>query len=191
MHLAPWFDLTTANGNPVAMQTRLSRCLEMLGCSERVAGIPFGGRVMGKVNVNTVWSTNLSGGTAGQDNGVLMRAVADPLSPANQAQSGNFFNQTDVDNYFGRMALRRTLAGTANGGTPTGVPAPDVVVAGGGQKDRPFWSLGGAESRESREWDWERRSVSVRYDLRTSVCSAQWPRTQSHAAGRRDWRRSQ
>src|SRR5262249_42928742 len=111
----------------LALQTRLSRCLEMLGTGDRTQGSAFGGRVMGKVNINTVWSTTLSGGTVGQDNQRILRALADALGVAGapDPRSGNFFTETDVDILFSYLVQRRTLS-------PNGIP---------GNNDRPFWSL--------------------------------------------------
>jgi hypothetical protein len=134
-HLAPWFDYmvddSTPPGTTYPLQTRLSRALELLGAGDRTQGVAFGGRVMGKVNINTVWSTNLSGGTVGQDNQQILRALADAMGVAGAAdpRSGNFFTQTDVDNLFSYLVRRRTLS---TNGVPNGVP---------GTNDRPFWSL--------------------------------------------------
>ena len=132
-HLAPWFDyLVDDSATPatvMALQSRLSRGLEMLGTNDRTAGATFGGRVMGKVNINTVWSTTNAalGTTAGDENKRILRALADALgtTAAPDPRSGNFFTQDDVDNLFKYLVFRRTLS-------PNGIP---------GNTDRPFWSL--------------------------------------------------
>lgn len=129
-HLAPWFDYifnepAAGPATTAPVQTRLSRALELIGTGDRTQGATFGGRVMGKVNINTIWSTSITAGTTvGQDNQQILRALADAMA-AGDPRSGNFFTETDVDNLFNYLVRRRTLS--ANG-----IP---------GSNDRPFWSL--------------------------------------------------
>ncbi|MFL5342568.1 MAG: hypothetical protein ACJ8F7_20675 [Gemmataceae bacterium] len=125
-HLAPWFDYDY-QGQPITSQgqpatTRLYRCMEMLGCRDNTAGLAFGGRVMGKVNINSIWDLE------------TFQAVCD-------AQSGNYFDSNLVQQLWtnnqktGILDQRSQGAITINGQQVT---APDPQ----NQKDQPFWSLG-------------------------------------------------
>jgi hypothetical protein len=86
-HRVPWFDETN----------RLYRVFEFLQTHDRVAGVSPGGRVPGKVNLNTVWDVE------------TFRALCDP-------QPGNHFTLADVDAVFARLVALRT---------PAGAPGPD------------------------------------------------------------------
>jgi hypothetical protein len=52
-HLANWTDFNL----PAGQSTRLVRALELLGTGDRAAGMSAGGRVPGKININTLWDT--------------------------------------------------------------------------------------------------------------------------------------
>jgi hypothetical protein len=100
----PWFD----------QSNRLYRAFAFLGTGSRVAGTAAGGRVAGRVNVNTIWDPE------------TLLALCDP-QPANgfmAAQVANPADPTDPNTIFGRLLALRT---------PGGVP---------GAKDRPFLGLG-------------------------------------------------
>jgi hypothetical protein len=102
-HLVPWFD----PGN------RLYRLFEFLTAGPRPAGVSPGGRVPGKVNLNTIWDPE------------TLLALCDP-GPSNHFTAADVYNPSnpgDPNTVYGRlMALR----------TPVGAPGPD---------DRPFLPL--------------------------------------------------
>jgi hypothetical protein len=85
-HLAPWFE----QGN------RLYRTFELLEARDPTPGAEVGGRVCGKVNLNTVWDVE------------TLRALCDP-------QPGNAFTQDEVDAIFARLVALRA---------PGGMPGP-------------------------------------------------------------------
>jgi hypothetical protein len=136
-HLAQWLDSTV----PTGQSTRLFRALELLGTRDRAAGMSGGGRVPGRVNINTLWDLGtlldnpptaapgtpflnpdptlvVNQPTLGQTrlgSNDVFRAVCD-ASPSNR------FNQNDVDQIYAKLIRSRTLNLT---GTP-------------GFTDRPF-----------------------------------------------------
>ena len=102
-HLAPWFDYDPQQPG-VTLGTRLSRCLEMLGTRDNTAGSSFGGRVMGKVNINSIWDIE------------TFRAVCD-------AQGGNFFSQTNnVDVIWQSIINKRSSYVATINGQQTNAP---------------------------------------------------------------------
>src|SRR5262249_30654620 len=82
-HRVPWSD----------QSNRLYRVLELLEAGGRPAGVPAGGRIPGKVNLNTVWDVE------------TFRALCDP-------QAANGFTGADVDTVFARLLALRTPKGT-------------------------------------------------------------------------------
>ncbi len=86
-HRPPWFDQTR----------RLYRVLEFLETRSRAAGVGVGGRLPGKVNLNTIWDPE------------TFRALCDP-------QPANNFTMAEVNAIFERLLQQRT---------PSGVPGPD------------------------------------------------------------------
>jgi hypothetical protein len=81
-HRAPWFE----------QARRIYRVLEFLETKDRAAGTAAGGRIPGKINLNTVWDPE------------TFRALCDPQPP-------NGFTTADVDAIFKQMLLLRTPAG--------------------------------------------------------------------------------
>jgi hypothetical protein len=96
-HRAPWFD----------QARRLYRVLEFLETKDRAAGTATGGRIPGKINLNTVWDPE------------TFRALCDPQPP-------NSFTQADVDAVYQRMLLLRTP-----GGAPGPTDRPFLSLATG------------------------------------------------------------
>jgi hypothetical protein len=82
-HRAPWFDQTR----------RIYRVLEFLETQDRAAGTATGGRIPGKINLNTVWDPE------------TLRAICDP-------QPSNYFTAADVDAIYQRMLFLRTPGST-------------------------------------------------------------------------------
>src|SRR5262249_58017750 len=71
---------------------RLYRVFEFLGTQGRAAGVSAGGRVPGKVNLNTVWDPE------------TFRALCDP-------QPSSPFTLADVDALYARLVALRTPGG--------------------------------------------------------------------------------
>ncbi len=95
-HRAPWFD-------PGA---RIYRILEFLETHDRAAGIATlqpGGRVPGKVNINTIWDAE------------TFRALCD-------AQTSNYFTPAQVDVIFRQLLTLRTPNFSTSGPGPTDRP---------------------------------------------------------------------
>ncbi|MBM4068866.1 MAG: hypothetical protein FJ271_07960 [Planctomycetes bacterium] len=109
-HRAPWFDPAT----------RLYRFFEFAEVRSLGIGVSTGGRIPGKINVNTIY-----GPEKGADTGdiEIFRALAD-------AQGISSFTAADVDTIFSRMLAARN----GGGGTP-GIPGSN------GLNERPFKSL--------------------------------------------------
>jgi hypothetical protein len=78
-HYAPWTD-------PAA---RIGRALEFLEVPDRAAGVTMGGRVPGRVNLNTVWDPQ------------ILEALCDP-------EGSNYYAQGDVDAIFTKLMNVRT-----------------------------------------------------------------------------------
>jgi hypothetical protein len=78
-HYAPWTD-------PAA---RIYRALEFLEVPDRAAGVTMGGRVPGRVNLNTAWDQQ------------ILEALCDP-------EGSNAYAQADVDTIFTNLMKSRT-----------------------------------------------------------------------------------
>lgn len=101
---APWLDPTT----------RLSRFLEFGDVAPRGCGIPLGGRVPGRININMVFAPQIFNAIAG-------------------AEPGNRYNQAQVASVFTSLVNARQPNSYYVG---TGaVPTPDGT-------DTPFWGFG-------------------------------------------------
>jgi hypothetical protein len=111
-HRVPWFD----------QSRRLFRALEYLETGSRAAGIGVGGRVPGKVNINTIWEE------------AILQALADAKPPA--ATNPNTFTQSDVTSLFTSLINSRSPVGS--NGKPIGPVNLDVS---GYTVNRPFLSL--------------------------------------------------
>jgi hypothetical protein len=111
-HRAPWLDPGRAPG---ASSHCLYRLFEFLGTGPLSAGVAAGGRVPGKINLNTVWDPE------------ILRALCD-------AQPANYFQDADVDRLFSRFVYdpRPDAAEEPLRRTPGLIPGPD---------DRPFREL--------------------------------------------------
>jgi len=104
LHLAAWNQPITIPPNPPITpdQSRLYRALALLQTRDRTNGMPFGGRLPGKVNINTIWDRE------------ELNAICD-------LQGANGFLQADVDNTWnqpGGLFQTRTpglLAGQISG----------------------------------------------------------------------------
>jgi hypothetical protein len=144
-HLANWTD----SGLPAGQSTRLFRALELLGTSDRSAGMSAGGRVPGRININTLWDTGSflvdqtlspTGAPTPNNNPAIdpsFAAVLPSPTPTStrlgsndvfrglcDASPSNRFNQQqpDVDLVYARLMRSRTQ-------NPLGIPGPF---------DRPF-----------------------------------------------------
>ncbi|MBL8795800.1 MAG: hypothetical protein JNM56_17985 [Planctomycetia bacterium] len=85
-HRAPWFD-------PAA---RIYRLLEILSCTPQLAYNPVGGRVIGKININTIFDRE------------VFHALFDP-------QANNLFTMQDVDKAYDKMMASRSPMLTPTG----------------------------------------------------------------------------
>lgn len=131
--VAPWLP-EQVQGQPVS--NALYRALELLRVQPNGHQMAFGGRVPGRININTI-----------QDRRQFQAWL--------DSQPGNFFSQADIDTMWDTLIRSRTttldittrrLANTTL--VPGGVPVPGQSVydnpAGNG--DRPFMPFGVAES---------------------------------------------
>jgi hypothetical protein len=99
-HLAPWFD----------EDTRLYRVFEFLETRVPGSRTELGGRLAGKINLNTIWDPE------------TLLALCDP-------QPGNHFTAADVYNPIDPSDPKTVYGRLMRSRTPGGVPGPD---------DRPF-----------------------------------------------------
>ena len=97
-HRAPWYDQTA----------RIYRLFEFLEADFRMQGVTVGGRVPGKININTIWDVE------------TLQALCDVQTNNYFAQVNNYFGQTDVTALFQQILAQRS---------PGTVP---------GANDRPF-----------------------------------------------------
>ncbi len=109
-HRAPWSD----DGLPGGASHRLYRFLEFAETGPRAAGVAAGGRIAGKVNINTIWDVE------------TWQALCD-------AQPSTYFGDADVQNAFTRL-LYDSSAGSINPLRRTQGSVPTAA-------DRPFWAL--------------------------------------------------
>ncbi len=116
-HTANWLDdprppTNPQGGNGVAQPSYLWRALQFLNAEVNVDGVGIGGRVPGKVNINTVFAKE------------VFEAVCD-------LQGGNRFAQTDID-----RAWTKLITDPTSGRTP-GMVNPNNW--GIGLTDQPYW----------------------------------------------------
>src|SRR5262249_18307956 len=86
----------------------------------QAAGVAVGGRIPGKVNINTVWDPE------------IVRALCD-------AQPSNHFGEADVDSTFARLIYDPATSPSASPLRRTQGPTP-------GAGDRPVWGPAGGTS---------------------------------------------
>ena len=109
--------------------TRLYRALELLGTKDRTEASPFGGKVMGKVNINTVNDIE------------IFRAICDAVA----VSSPNYFTPAQVDALWTQLRVRRSpLIAPSVADRPIfslGIPND----AGAGDPQYPLAGAGGHE----------------------------------------------
>jgi hypothetical protein len=98
-HLVGWWD----QNSPANQSNRLYRIFEFLEAGPRASGMNTGGRIAGKVNLNTIYDIE------------TFRALCDQ-------QSSNFFTAADVDAAYNQMVSLRT---PGLGGMPATLGAND------------------------------------------------------------------
>ena len=108
-HRAPWFDEDLSGGS----SHRLYRFFDFIEAGSQAAGIAAGGRLPGKVNINTIWDRE------------TLQALADP-------QDANHFRQDDVDQAFAALLYDANQPAGPQRRTQGAMPGPN---------DQPFWGL--------------------------------------------------
>jgi hypothetical protein len=99
-HVAPWFDQNC----PPGQSARLHRFFETVGFRDRTTQAPFGGKLYGKVNINTIYDQE------------TLQAICDP-------NPGNYFDQAAVTNVWNQ------LQGRGIGAAPTPASRPFTSFA--------------------------------------------------------------
>jgi hypothetical protein len=122
-HLAPW----------MTQNARLYRFLELAETALlSSSGVALGGRVPGKVNINTIWDIE------------VFRALVDAQQGNSFAYdiNRNYIGETEVNNTFNRLRNRRTpnLNAAAQQIGPTDQTL--ATTLGLAAPDRPFWGFG-------------------------------------------------
>lgn len=110
-HRVPWLDEGLSGGG----SHRLYRLFDFIETGSQAAGIAVGGRLPGRINLNTIWDPE------------ILQALADP-------QTSNHFNEADVNELFTRLVYDER-GGPSNRFRRTEGQIP-------GADDRPFWGLG-------------------------------------------------
>ncbi|HEV3143474.1 MAG TPA: hypothetical protein VGZ47_06260, partial [Gemmataceae bacterium] len=95
------------------------RLLGMLGTRDRTEGMAFGGRVAGKINLNTMPPPVI---IPNGNNPPIYYSVFNALA---DAQTGNYFDSNQVNTVLNALLQQRTA-------NPNGIPGPG---------DRPFYSM--------------------------------------------------
>jgi hypothetical protein len=129
-HRAFWFDEDLAGAGQTTSH-RLYRFFEFVEAGTRLQWSPMGGRVPGKINLNTVWDQE------------TFNALCD-------AQAANQFSQTAVNNIWGQMTSSRTPGGTpgANDNPFWGIAGVGFTTAG----DAQYPNGSGVDSTLLRSW---------------------------------------
>jgi hypothetical protein len=108
-HIAPWTNAST----------RLYRFFEYVDINSRATGVSYGGRIPGKMNVNSIWAGSPLGGNDVE----TFMALCDP-------NTASTFQAGDVTAILSALLASRT---------PNGIPG---AVGTGAGNDRPFRSFG-------------------------------------------------
>lgn len=111
-HRAPWLDEGRAPGEP---SSRLYRLFEFLEAGPRTDGLPAGGPIPGKINLNTVWDAE------------TLQALFDP-------QPSNGFTNADINDAFSRLLYDPQ--------SPSFSPVRRTQGLVPGPGDRPMWGQG-------------------------------------------------
>jgi hypothetical protein len=131
-HTAPWYD----------QNSRLYRLLEFLGAGSRAAGIGVGGRIPGKLNINTIWDLQ------------TFLALCDPQATGSSTNP-NYFSAGDISGAPSPSAsqgvynqMMSTRSPDPAGGTnyqvgPTNMIPSGGFAASGYALNRPFLGLAG------------------------------------------------
>jgi hypothetical protein len=151
LQAAPWVETAPAGAGAPGTQ-RLYRFLEIAGVPPALGpgpstanptanyyGVAPGGRIMGRVNINAMWNSE------------ILRAVADPQD----TQLGRSFSLNDVDTIARNLISSRSPGSQITAASVTPVAATpalrptDTALATLAQRqgfpagvDKPFWSLG-------------------------------------------------
>lgn len=117
-HRVRWFDEHLAAN----VSSRLYRFFELANCGSRAAGVAPGGRVPGKININTIWDPE------------TLRALVDLVddTPANQLFAS--FLMRDTSGLPPTNPARRSVRTQG----PVAGTSPATISA----NDRPFWGFG-------------------------------------------------
>ncbi|HEX3147989.1 MAG TPA: hypothetical protein VHR66_07880 [Gemmataceae bacterium] len=114
-YMANWLDAPDDPSNlPAGKSTFLFRALDYLRPGSFIEGIPFGSRIPGRINVNTIHN-NLTGGSG----------TAPQFSAIGDAQQANRFTQGDVDRAWQSFVSQRL-----NGGSQPFQSAGDKPMVG-------------------------------------------------------------
>jgi hypothetical protein len=144
----PTLPTTTAAVAPAPTNpndVRLYRALGLLDVRNRTLGMGFGGRVPGKVNINTIWDPATGAGATNTGDAGAPPAAGAPAATAPPTFSaicavdpGNFFSQTMVNNAWNAVVNLRSP--TILGSTPTALTANPTLPAWAAtsMKDLPF-----------------------------------------------------
>lgn len=174
-HTAPWFDdrdtinpatglpgpkvhvqALTANPpmppNPPTASVRLYRALELIRVGDRTIEMAYGGRELGKVNINTIWDK------------AVFDAVCDAVTTPNVYSSASNFTQADVDSAWAmlttnlNMTARTPYLNIPVASTPGGAPVvqpysvPGVPYFQITELDLPFWGMGAPHAQLSGQY---------------------------------------
>ncbi|MBX7104460.1 MAG: hypothetical protein K1X57_10285 [Gemmataceae bacterium] len=154
----------TTPGNPPTLSARLYRTLEMFRTGDRTIEMGFGGRDVGKVNINTIWDKVVFDAVC---DGVA-KSVTVGSTPVYLPDAAYGFTQMDVDSAWIALTTNVNLtARTPNlntlytvSGLPMGTP-PGIGLATSpsafpgqpytqiGEQDMPFWGMGAPHALQS------------------------------------------
>jgi hypothetical protein len=126
-HRAPWFDEDLI-GSPTPASHFLYRLFEFLETGNRMTGMTPGGRIPGKININTFYDQEIL---------QALCAAQGPGAPANP----NYFDQAVVQNIFNALMALRSPGLAAGGDMQIHPTVNSVPPIPGLPPDQPFLSL--------------------------------------------------
>lgn len=162
-HRAQWTDqdLPAPAGNPTPLSHRLARLFEFVETKNRMAGMSVGGRIPGKININTVWDL------------ATFQALCAALPKNSNPPGPNNFDQSDVAQIFTQLIAQRTQSPPTQAIDQATGQLITTMSGAPTANDRPFFSIAAGLSAPSPQDALNPLGLSIENTLLRSLNLAQ------------------